>query len=382
MFDHLAKFIQDKYRTNSFIPLHEPRFIGKEKEFVSQTIDSTFVSSVGQYVNQFEEDLATYTSSKRAIAIVNGTSALHLSMLMAGVKPGDYVITQALTFVATCNAIHYCQAEPILIDVDKKTLGLSPIALEAWLEENAFVDTDQVCKLKNSKRAIKACIPMHTFGHPVEIDTLAIICNVWKLAMIEDAAESLGSLFKDTHTGTFGLMGTLSFNGNKIITTGGGGAILCNEELYLKGKHLSTTAKKPNDIHFVHDEVGFNYRLPNINAALGCAQLESINLFVTQKRQLAEEYAQLLKNSNLEFFKEPKNCRSNYWLNTIICHDESQRNELLNFMNSREIMTRPVWTPMNKLPMFKNSISDSLQNTLWLEERIVNIPSSPPPYSI
>ena len=382
MFDHLAKFIQDKYRTNSFIPLHEPRFIGKEKEFVSQTIDSTFVSSVGQYVNQFEEDIAKYTGSKRAIAIVNGTSALHLSMLMAGVKPGDYVITQALTFVATCNAIHYCQAEPILIDVDKKTLGLSPIALEAWLEENAFVDTDQVCKLKNSKRAIKACIPMHTFGHPVEIDTLATICNVWKLAMIEDAAESLGSLFKDTHTGTFGLMGTLSFNGNKIITTGGGGAILCNEELYLKGKHLSTTAKKPNDIHFVHDEVGFNYRLPNINAALGCAQLESINLFVTQKRQLAEEYAQLLKNSNLEFFKEPKNCRSNYWLNTIICHDESQRNELLNYMNSREIMTRPVWTPMNKLPMFKNSISDSLQNTLWLEERIVNVPSSPPPYSI
>ena len=382
MFDYLAKFIQDKYRTNSFIPLHEPRFIGKEKEFVSQTIDSTFVSSVGQYVNQFEEDIAKYTGSKRAIAVVNGTSALHLSMLMAGVKPGDYVITQALTFVATCNAIHYCQAEPILIDVDKETLGLSPIALEAWLEENAFVDTDQVCKLKNSKRAIKACIPMHTFGHPVEIDTLAKICNVWKLSMIEDAAESLGSLFKDTHTGTFGLMGTLSFNGNKIITTGGGGAILCNEELYLKGKHLSTTAKKPNDIHFVHDEVGFNYRLPNINAALGCAQLESINLFVTQKRQLAEEYAQLLKNSNLEFFKEPKNCRSNYWLNTIICHDESQRNELLNYMNSREIMTRPVWTPMNKLPMFKSSISDSLQNTLWLEERIVNIPSSPPPYSI
>ena len=382
MFDYLAKFIQDKYRTNSFIPLHEPTFIGKEKEFVSQTIDSAFVSSVGQYVNQFEENLAKYTASKKAIAVVNGTSALHLSMLMAGIKPGDYVITQALTFVATCNAIHYCQAEPILIDVDKKTLGLSPTALEAWLEENAFVDTDQVCKLKNSKRAIKACIPMHTFGHPVEIDTLAKICNVWKLAMIEDAAESLGSLFKDTHTGTFGLMGTLSFNGNKIITTGGGGAILCNEELYSKGKHLSTTAKKSNDIHFVHDEVGFNYRLPNINAALGCAQLESINLFVTQKRQLAEEYAQLLKNSNLEFFKEPKNCRSNYWLNTIICHDESQRNELLNFMNSREIMTRPVWTPMNKLPMFKNSISDSLQNTLWLEERIVNIPSSPPPSSI
>jgi aminotransferase in exopolysaccharide biosynthesis len=379
MFDYLVQFIQDKYNTSEFIPLHEPRFIGQERDLVSNTIESTFVSSVGQYVDQFEENLASYTGSQKAIAIVNGTSALHLSMLIAGIKPGDFVITQALTFVATCNAINYCQAEPILIDVDKKTLGLSPLALESWLDENAYVDSDQVCKFKKSNKRIKACIPMHTFGHPVEIDAIAKICNTWNLVLIEDAAESLGSLYKDVHTGTFGLMGTLSFNGNKIITTGGGGAILCGEDLYLKGKHLSTTAKQADNIHFFHDEIGFNYRLPNINSALGCAQLESINILVSQKRRLAQEYAELFKNSNLDFFQEPINCRSNYWLNTVICYDQNERDHLLSFMNEKKIMSRPVWTPMNQLPMFKYAISDSLQNTSWLEKRIVNIPSSPPP---
>ncbi len=377
MFNHLAQFIQDKYQRTSFIPLHEPSFIGKEKEFVSSTIDSTFVSSVGKFVDQFEEKIAKFTGTKKAIAIVNGTSALHLSMLIAGIKPGDYVITQALSFVATCNAITYCQAEPILIDVDKKTLGLSPDALEAWLEENAFIDEDQVCKIKDSKRTIRACIPMHTFGHPVEIDSLILICKKWKLLLIEDAAESLGSLYKNIHTGSFGLMGTLSFNGNKIITTGGGGAILCNEDLYLKGKHLSTTAKVPDNIHFFHDEVGFNYRLPNINAALGCAQLDSINTFISHKRALADEYAKLLYGSDLEFFKEPENCRSNYWLNTVICENQKHRDELLSFMGAKKIMTRPIWTPMNKLPMYNKAIRDDLKNTTWLQERIVNIPSTP-----
>ncbi len=378
MFDYLAQFIQEKYQTTSFIPLHEPSFIGKEKEFVLETIDSTFVSSVGAFVDQFELDLSKYTGSEKAIAIVNGTSALHLAMVMAGIKPGDYVITQALTFVATCNAITYCKAEPILIDVDKQTLGLSPIALEAWLEENAFVDEDQVCKMKDSKRPIKACIPMHTFGHPVEIDALTIICNKWKLIMIEDAAESLGSTYQNHHTGSFGLMGTLSFNGNKIVTTGGGGAILCSGDLYLKGKHLSTTAKMPDNIHFLHDEVGFNYRLPNINAALGCAQLVSIETFIASKRALAGEYAELFQGSNLKFFTEPKNCRSNYWLNTVICSDQRQRDELLSFLNSKKIMARPTWTPMNQLPIYRKAIAGNLQNTKWLNERIVNIPSTPP----
>ncbi len=377
MFDSLAKFIQDKYKTNSFIPLHEPRFIGNEKNFVNQTIDTTYVSTVGKYVDQFEEDLAKFTGGKKAIAIVNGTSALHLSMLLAGVKPGDCVITQSLTFVATCNAIHYCQAEPILIDVDKKTLGLSPIALESWLEENAFVDSNQVCRLKNSKKSIRACVPMHTFGHPVEVDALKSITKKWKLALIEDAAESLGSLYKGVHTGTFGLAGALSFNGNKIITTGGGGAIICNEKLYTKGKHLSTTAKVPNNIHFFHDEHGYNYRMPNINAALGCAQLDSVELFIAHKRELASDYAKFLEGSELEFFTEPANCRSNYWLNAVICSDKNHRDKLLSFMNAKEIMTRPIWTPMHKLPMYSEVLRDNLQNTSWLEDRIVNIPSTP-----
>jgi len=376
MLDQISQFIQEKFNTNNFIPLHEPRFLGSEKDFLNKTIDSTFVSSVGEYVDQFEQNISSFTKSSRAIAVMNGTAALHLSMLLAGVKPGDLVITQALTFVATCNAITYCNAEPILLDVDKKTLGLCPIALESWLDKNAIFDKNGSCVFKKSMRPIKACVPMHTFGHPVEIDTIINICKKWKIAVVEDAAESLGSLYKNIHTGTFGLIGALSFNGNKIITTGGGGAILCNQELYAKGKHLSTTAKIPNNIHFFHDQIGFNYRMPNLNAALGCAQLESLNLFVEKKRNLAIEYQELFKDSDFYFFTEPDNCRSNYWLNTIFCQDEEHRDEFLISMNNQKIMTRPIWTPMNKLPMFSNVLNDGLPNTAWLEARIVNIPSS------
>ncbi|MDA9676248.1 LegC family aminotransferase [Pseudomonadota bacterium] len=376
MLDQISNFIQEKFHTNDFIPLHEPRFIGLEKEFLNQTVDSTFVSSVGEYVDQFENNISSFTQSSHAIAVMNGTAALHLSMLLAGVKPGDFVITQALTFVATCNAISYCNAEPILIDVDKNTLGLCPVALESWLEENATFDKKGSCILKQTKRSIKACIPMHTFGHPAEIDSIIRICKKWKISVIEDAAESLGSLYKNIHTGTFGLMGTLSFNGNKIITTGGGGAILCNEETYFRGKHLSTTAKVPSEVDFFHDQIGFNYRLPNLNAALGCAQLESLDFFLKKKRNLAMEYQQLFKDSDFYFFVEPKNCRSNYWLNTILCQDKIHRDEFLNNMNNKKIMTRPIWTPMNKLPMFSNAINDGLENTAWIEDRVVNIPSS------
>jgi aminotransferase in exopolysaccharide biosynthesis len=376
MLDQISQFIREKFHTNDFIPLHEPQFVGSEKDLLNKAIDSTFVSSVGEYVDQFEHNISSFTQSSRAIAVMNGTAALHLSMILAGVKPGDLVITQALTFVATCNAISYCNAEPILLDVDKKTLGLCPIALESWLDENAIFNQKGACVSKKSMRPIKACIPMHTFGHPVEIDSIITICKKWKIAVVEDAAESLGSLYKNIHTGTFGLMGTLSFNGNKIITTGGGGAILCNQELYAKGKHLSTTAKVPNDIHFVHDQIGFNYRMPNLNAALGCAQLESLNLFVEKKRNLAMEYREFFKDSDFYFFTEPENCRSNYWLNTIFCQDEAHRDEFLTGMNNQKIMTRPIWTPMNKLTMFSNAMNDGLPNTAWLEARIVNIPSS------
>jgi len=376
MYESALKFIQDIYKTKKFIPLHEPRFIGNEKSFLLKTIDSTFVSSVGEFVDRFESDLSSFTGSEKAIALVNGTSALHLSLVLSDVQPDDYVITQSLTFVATCNAISYCKAEPIFIDVDKNTLGMSPLSLETWLENSAFIDSRNVCRLKKNKRPIKACVPMHTFGHPVEIDKIKLICEKWQLKLIEDAAESLGSHYKGKHTGTFGQLGAISFNGNKIITTGGGGALLCNKKLYKTGKYLSTTAKKPDNINFFHDKIGFNYRLPNLNAALGCAQLEYIEKFLLQKRHLANAYKKYFKNSEFSFFSEPENCRSNYWLNTLICNDKNQRDSFLSYMNSNGVMSRPVWTPMHKLPMFSEALCDNLLNTSWLEERIVNIPSS------
>ena len=376
MYESAVKFIQEVYKTNEFIPLHEPRFIGNEKSFLLETIDSTFVSSIGEFVDRFEYDLSSFTGSEKAIAMVNGTSALHLSLVLSDVQPHDYVITQSLTFVATCNAISYCKAEPIFIDVDKNTLGMSPRSLETWLENSAFIDSRNVCRLKKNKRPIKACIPMHTFGHPVEIDAIKLVCEKWQLKLIEDAAESLGSYYKGKHTGTFGQLGAISFNGNKIITTGGGGALLCNKKLYKTGKHLSTTAKKPDNINFYHDKIGFNYRLPNLNAALGCAQLENIEKFILKKRELAKTYKKYFQNSELSFFNEPENCRSNYWLNTLVCNDKNQRDNFLSYMNAKGVMTRPVWTPMHKLPMFSEALCDNLVNTTWLEERLVNIPSS------
>ena len=376
MYESAVKFIQEVYKTNEFIPLHEPRFIGNEKSFLIETIDSTFVSSVGEFVDRFEYDLSSFTGSEKAIALVNGTSALHLSLVLSDVQPHDYVITQSLNFIATCNAISYCKAEPIFIDVDKNTLGMSPLSLETWLENSAFIDSRNVCRLKKNKRPIKACVPMHTFGHPVEIDAIKLVCEKWQLRLIEDAAESLGSYYKGKHTGTFGELGALSFNGNKIITTGGGGALLCNKKLYKTGKHLSTTAKKPDNIHFYHDKIGFNYRLPNLNAALGCAQLENIEKFILKKRELAKTYKKYFQNSELSFFNEPENCRSNYWLNTLVCIDKNQRDNFLSYTNSKGVMTRPVWTPMHKLPMFSEALCDNLHNTSWLEERLVNIPSS------
>jgi aminotransferase in exopolysaccharide biosynthesis len=372
----VVEFIQEIFKTKESIPLHEPRFLGNEKSLIMETIDTTFVSTVGEFVDKFEFGISQFTGSQKAIALVNGTSALHLSFVLADIQPQDYVITQSLTFVATCNAISYCKAEPIFIDVDRETLGLSPKALEAWLEENAIIDSAGKCRLRKNNRPIKACVPMHTFGHPVDIKQIVALCKKWKILLIEDAAESFGSLFEGKHTGTFGTMGTLSFNGNKIITTGGGGAILCDEEIYREGKHLSTTAKKPNNIHFFHDKVGFNYRLPNINAALGCAQLDQINNFISKKRKLAHAYKDYFNNSQYSFFTEPEGCFSNYWLNTIICDDQKHRDEFLSITNAKRVMTRPAWTSMHKLPMFKGAISDNLSNTSWLEDRIVNLPSS------
>jgi aminotransferase in exopolysaccharide biosynthesis len=376
MFDTLVSFVRNHYQSNDFIPLHAPQFKGNERSYVNDTIDSTFVSSVGAYVDHFERDMAAYTHSPRAVATVNGTAALHIALKLSGVQAGELVVTQPLTFVATCNAIAYCNAEPLFIDVDRHTLGLSPASLEAWLVENARLDIDGCCRTKNEGKVIRACVPMHTFGHPVELDVLVAVCNRWQISLVEDAAESLGSLYNGRHTGTFGQLGTLSFNGNKIITTGGGGMILAGDEMGVRAKHLTTTAKKPHPYEYVHDELGYNYRMPNINAALGCAQLEQLESFVTRKRELAALYAALFSGSDLQFVAEPAGCRSNYWLNAVICDSLEQRNALLKATNDSGVMTRPIWALMNHLPMYASCRKGDLTNAEWLEERVVNLPSS------
>ncbi len=376
MSEQLISFIREYYCTDEFIPLHAPVFTGKEKSYVADTIDSTFVSSVGVYVDRFEQDMADYTGAARAVATVNGTAALHIALKLAGVVQGDLVITQPLTFVATCNAIAYCWAEPVFVDVDRHTLGLSPKALEVWLEENAHIDTEGVCRAKNDNKAIRACIPMHTFGHPADLDGLVSVTSRWNITLVEDAAESLGSFYKGKHTGTFGALGTLSFNGNKIMTTGGGGMILTGEELGVHAKHLTTTSKKPHQYEYIHDEVGYNYRLPNLNAALGCAQLEQLGTFIEIKRGLAASYEEFFRGSGFEFIKEPAECRSNYWLNAIICENKAQRDALLKTTNDKGVMTRPVWALMNHLAMYQNCRRGDLSNAEWLEARVVNLPSS------
>ena len=376
MFDRLVGFIRDQYRTDEVIPLHAPVFNGRERELLLDTIDSTFVSSVGKYVDRFEADIATLTSSPSAVAVMNGTAGLHVALELVGVAPGDLVVTQSLTFVATCNAISYCNAEPLFIDVDRKTLGLSPTALEAWLSEHAFIDDDGDCRTRVGHRRVKACLPMHTFGHPVDIDALIAVCKPWRLILVEDAAESLGSYYKGRHVGTFGKIGVLSFNGNKIITTGGGGMLLTDEGTATRAKHLTTTAKLPHAYEFVHDAVGYNYRLPNLNAALGCAQLEQLPSFLASKRALAGRYSEFFKGSDLRFIVEPDDCYSNYWLNGVICQDRAQRDALLKSTNGAGVTTRPIWRLMTRLPMFAAALRGTLENAEWLEARVVNLPSS------
>lgn len=376
MYEKIVSFIQDTFNTTNFIPLHEPRFCGNEKKYLNECIDSTFVSSVGAYVERFEKEFASYVGTQYAIATVNGTAALHVSLVLMGVGKDDEVITQPLTFIATCNAITYCGATPVFVDVDKETLGLSPEALSQFLDENANIHDNQ-CVNKHTKKVIKACVPMHTFGHPCRIDAIKAICDAWHIALVEDAAESLGSYYEGKHTGTFGKVGAFSFNGNKIITSGGGGVIVTDDEALAKrAKHITTTAKIPHKWEFVHDEVGFNYRLPNLNAALLVAQLEQINGFLENKRALANQYEDFFASLDMTFIKEPKNARSNYWLNAICLDTKEQRDTFLEYTNQNGVMTRPIWTLMNRLEMFKSCQCGDLSNAVYLEERIVNLPSS------
>jgi len=377
MYRNIVDFIQNIYGTKAFIPLHEPRFIGNEKEYVSNTIDSTFVSSVGEYVTKFEEMVACFSGAKYAVATVNGTSALHVALKLVGVDEACEVLTQPLTFIATANAISYCGAKPIFIDVDRDTLGLSPKSLKVFLEENSFINNSGECINKQTEKIIKACVPMHTFGHPCRIDEIVEICKAYNIEVVEDSAESLGSYYKGKHTGTFGKVGVFSFNGNKIITTGGGGMIVTDDEALAKrAKHITTTAKVPHPYEYIHDEIGYNYRLTNLAAALGTAQMESLPFFIEKQRELASKYQAFLKQSKIELISEPKDAKSNYWLNAIILENKEQRDEFLKYTNDNAIMTRPIWRLMNKLDMFKDCQSGDLSNALWLEDRVVNISSS------
>mgnify|MGYP003574871607 CR=1 FL=1 len=374
-FQKVVNFVKEQYPNKDFISLHEPVFIGNERKYVLDAIDSTFVSSVGAYVNRFEEMMTEITGAKYAIAIVNGTNALHLGLILANVQSGEEVISQALTFIATANAISYIGAKPVFIDVDRDTLGMSPTALANFLEANAELRADGSYNKTTGKR-IAACVPMHTFGLPCKIDEIATICKQWKIALVEDAAESLGSYYKGKHTGVFGKVGIFSFNGNKTVTCGGGGALITDDEaLAKKAKHLTTQAKVPHKWEFVHDQIGYNYRMPNINAALACAQLEQLPMFVENKRALAAKYNTLFNELSISFIGEPANAKANYWLNAILLTDLSQRNEFLEYTNDKGVMTRPVWELMNRLPMFKSCQTDDLKNSIWIADRLVNIPS-------
>jgi perosamine synthetase len=361
------------------VALHEPRFAGNEWVYLRECLDSTYVSSVGKFVDRFEADLAAYTGAKYAIAVTNGTAALHVALRLAGVQPGDEVLIPALTFVATANAVSYCGAIPHFADSEERTLGMDPQVLGEYLKRIAEIRGGQ-CVNRNTGRVIRALVPMHTFGHPVDIERLMVVARSFHMKLVEDAAESLGSTVQGRHTGTIGLMGTLSFNGNKTITTGGGGAILTDDaELAKHAKHLTTTAKVPHRWNYLHDEIGYNYRLPNINAALGCAQLEQLPDFLAAKRCLFERYqAAFAKVSQVHIVSEPEGCRSNYWLQTLLLDEAAaaERDAILAATDDAGVMTRPTWTLMHRLVHYRSCPKMGLTVAESLERRLINLPSS------
>jgi dTDP-4-amino-4,6-dideoxygalactose transaminase len=411
-FKEIVQFIRKLYnQPEGFIPLHAPVFQGNEKKYLEECIDTTFVSSVGKFVDQFEEEIAKYTGATKAVSCVNGTNALHLALQLVGVESDTEVITQPLTFIATANAISYCGAIPVFLDVDMDTMGLSPQSLKNWLQQNVELrDVKAEVKVngalsqpqplpqpqpqpynKSTGRRISCCVPMHTFGHPCRIDEIIEICNEYNIPVVEDSAESLGSFYKGQHTGTFGKIGVLSFNGNKVITTGGGGMLLFNdEELAKQAKHLTTQAKVPHPWEFNHDAIGYNYRMPNINAALGLAQLELLPKFLQSKRKIAQSYKEFFStnpakgrqaitksiNQPILFVDEPSHTQSNFWLNCILLNSKQERDAFLKFSNDNGVMTRPAWTLMNELPMFASCQTDEIKNAKDIADRLVNLPSS------
>lgn len=375
----IAEKIKALAPEKELLPLHEPTFTGNELNYVTDCIKTGWVSSVGKYVDEFEKMLAEFTGVKRAVAVVNGTAALHIALKIAGVQPNDEVLIPSLTFVATGNAVTYCGAIPHFVDISRSTLGLDPFKLEDYLRDITEFKNNQ-CVNKNTGRIIRAVVPMHTFGHPVDIDPLLDVCKKYNIVIVEDAAESLGSYYKGIHTGNFGKVSAMSFNGNKIITTGGGGAILTNDEkLADYAKHLTTTAKVPHRWRYEHDDIGYNYRMPNLNAALGCAQLENLNNFIENKRNQVANYNTIIKDyQGINLFQEPSFAKSNYWLQTFIIDQSIYSLDIvIQTLNSTGVISRPIWTPLHKLKPFETSPKGDLMITNELEHQVVNIPSSP-----
>lgn len=377
MFNEIIDFVKSLYPNLEQVPLHAPVFLGNEKKYVNECIDSTFVSSVGQFVNRFEKMMCEFTGAKFAVATTSGTSALHVGLVLLGVNQESEVLTQALTFVATANAIKYTGAQPIFIDSSAENLGMCPLSLRDFLSSQTRQDDQNHCINKTTKKRIAACVPMHVFGSPVDIYEIVKICNQYNIPVLEDAAESLGSMVKNVHTGLIGDLGILSFNGNKIVTCGGGGMIITNnEKLAIRAKHMTTTSKIPHKWEFFHDEVGFNYRLPNLNAAMACAQMESLRMFLDDKRQTAQEYKNYFSKIGIRFIDEPLECRSNFWLNAIELNSLKERDLFLKETNDAGVMTRPIWKLMTDLPVYENCQKTNLEHAQKYVERVVNLPSS------
>ncbi len=368
--------VRNFYKKES-VQLHEPIFVGNERKYVIDTIDSTFVSSVGKYVTEFEEKIAEFVGARYAVATGNGTAALHIALMLAGVEQGNEVIIPPLTFVAPCNAIKYCGADPVFVDIEKESLGLSPELLQEFLNQHTEIQNDQ-CINKTTGKAIKACMVVHIFGFPARVDELKKICDSHCIKLIEDASEALGSYYKNQHVGTFAEMGVFSFNGNKILTTGGGGMLVTSDEsLAKRAKYMTTTAKQAHAWNYYHDEVGYNYRLPNINAALGCAQLEMLPKFLKAKYELAQYYQHFFADTDIQYFDSRVDRKPNYWLNTLLLSDRAERDAFLHDTNSNGVMTRPVWELMTDLPMYQTCQKTDISNATYMADRLVNIPSTP-----
>lgn len=375
--NQLVEFIRDYYKSSGKIYLHEPIFVGREKEYLLDTINSTFVSSIGEYVTSFEDKIKDFTKSNAAVAVNNGTAAIHLALFISDIKRNDLVITPSFTFIAICNVLSHLGAEPIFIDIDKRNLGLCPISLKNFLETNCELNDKKKCVHKKTKKIIKAIVPMNAFGNPVHFDEIKAISKRWNLKVIEDSAESLGSIYKNKFCGSLSEIGILSFNGNKIITTGGGGMLLFkSKKIANLARHVSSTARTSSKLKFSHDRVGFNYRMPNLNAALGLAQMENIEEYLLKKRKLAFLYRDFFKDSEYEFINESRNVKSNFWLNSIICNNKKERDDLLKFLNKKSIFARAPWELMSNLKMFKWNIKDDLKNSKFIQQRLINLPSS------